>query len=67
MNINRQTYRAHQARWSGVAAGVASLAVILVLAVAGPTISVSAAAASNAPGMSALDDGPAGGISVPID
>lgn len=64
MNINRQ---AHRARWSGVAAGVASLAVILGLTVAGTTVSVATAVASAPPGVTVAGNDPAGGISVPID
>lgn len=66
VNINRQARRVHQARWPGVAAGVASLAVILGLAVAGTSVATTSAAAPQH-GMSAASDGPAGGISVPVD
>jgi hypothetical protein len=64
--MNRQARRAHQAGWSGVATGVASLAVIMGLTVAGmtavATTAVTAQAASSSSGVS-----PSGGISVPVD
>ncbi|HEY4018149.1 MAG TPA: hypothetical protein VGM75_05650 [Pseudonocardiaceae bacterium] len=50
-----------------MAAGVASLAVILGLTVAGTTVSVATAVASAPPGVTVAGNDPAGGISVPID
>jgi hypothetical protein len=65
--MNRQARRAHQAGWLGAAAGVASLAVIVGLAVAGTATVVTSAAASVQAGVNSSSTDPNGGISVPID
>lgn len=66
MNINRQARRAHQTAWSGVATGVASLAVIMGLTMAG-TAAVAPTAVAGQAVVHLSGVSPSGGISVPVD